>query len=154
MPSIHDPFAPSSLARVSHAVYSLLVAFPVACFTLALCTDIFYWQTSNLMWLEFSAWLLLAGMITGVAALPFGAIGFFSDDELRTQGSAWAHAIGRILVLILAFFNNLIHAADGWTAVMPWGLTLSALTVLVMLVTAALAATRVHALGSGGRYYV
>jgi uncharacterized membrane protein len=54
-------------------------------------------------------------------------------------------------VLILAFFNNLVHTADGWTAVMPWGLTLSALTVLVMLVTLWLSVSLVHAHGMGVR---
>lgn len=154
MSSIHAPFPRPTLARIGHTLYSLLVAFPIVCFTLTLGTDILYWQTSNLMWLEFSAWLLLAGIVTGVAALPFGAIEFFRDWELRTQGSAWAHAIGRIIVLILAFFNNLVHAADGWTAIMPWGLTLSALTVLVMLAVTWLGASRVHAPGLGGRYHV
>jgi uncharacterized membrane protein len=154
MPSNLYPASPSTLARVSRNIYVLLVAFPTAYFTLALGTDIIYWQTSYLMWLEFSAWLLLAGMVTGVAALPFGAIEFFRDRELRTKGSAWAHAIGRIVVLILAFFNNLVHSADGWTAIMPWGLTLSALTVLVMLVMAWLGAAWVHTPGFRGRYHV
>jgi uncharacterized membrane protein len=77
-----------------------------------------------------------------------------SDEERRTQGTAWAHAMGRIVVLILAFFNNLVHARDGWTAVVTWGLTLSALTVLLMLVMAGLGASRDHVRAFGGRYHV
>ena len=56
-----------------------------------------------------------------------------------------------LIVLVLAFFNNLVHAADGWTSVVPWGLTLSALTVLVMLVTGWLGASLVHVHGVGVR---
>jgi len=41
-------------------------------------------------------------------------------------------------VLVLAFFNNLVHSRDAWTSVVPTGLILSALTVAVMIVTAAL----------------
>ncbi len=140
MTPILAPYPPSTLARMTRAAYSLLVAFSVVCFTLTLGTDVLYWQTSDLMWLEFSAWLLLAGIVTGVAAVPFGAIGFFRNKEIHDQASAWVHAAGRIGVLILAFLNNLVHAADGWTAVVPYGLLLSALTGLLMVAIAWLGA--------------
>jgi uncharacterized membrane protein len=146
MLSMGDPHMPSVLTRIARAGYAVLASFAFVGFTLALGTDLLYWQTSNLMWLEFSAWLLLVGIVTGVAAVPFGAIEFFSRDwEARTETAAWLHVVGRIVVLILAFFNNLVHAADGWTAIMPWGLTLSALTVLVMLAVTCLDASPVHA---------
>jgi uncharacterized membrane protein len=129
----------------------MLVPFPIVCFTLALATDIAYWQTSNLMWLEFSAWLLLAGIAFGVLAAVFGAVDFFFRPEIRAVRPAWPHAIGNLIVLTLAFFNNLVHAADGWTAVVPWGLILSALTVLVMFVAGWLGASLVHIHGVGVR---
>ena len=154
MPSIHATFPPSAFARVSHAAHSLLVAFPAVCFTLTLGTDVLYWQTSNLMWLEFSAWLLLVGVATGVAALPFGAFQFFRNEEIHGQASAWMRAGAQIGVLILAFLNNLVHAADGWTAVVPYGLVLSALTVLLMLAAAWLRASRVYPHSMGERHYV
>ena len=47
-----------------NTIYIMLVQFPVVCFTLALLTDIVYWQTSHLMWTEFSAWLLFVGIVT------------------------------------------------------------------------------------------
>lgn len=129
----------------------MLVPFPIVCFTLALVTDIIYWRTSYLMWAEFSAWLLLAGMIFGVLAAVFGAIDLFSSREIRARGPAWPHAIGNAVALALAFFNNLVHAADGWTSVVPWGLTLSALTVLVLLVTGWLGGSLVYVHGVGVR---
>jgi uncharacterized membrane protein len=129
----------------------MLVPFPIVCFTLALATDIIYWRTSNLMWAEFSAWLLFAGIVFGVLAAFFGMIDFFARREVRAQRPAWPHAIGNVVVLVLAFFNNLVHAADGWTSVVPWGLTLSALTVLIMLVTGWLGASLVHVHGVGVR---
>lgn len=135
MPSSHVPYRPSTAAVAGHTIHRLLAAFPVACFTLALATDIAYWRTSNLMWLEFSAWLLLAGIAVGVAAALFGAVYFLVRFGTRAVRFGWPAALGTLIVLILAFFNNLAHAVDGWTAVMPWGLTLSALTVLAMLVT-------------------
>ena len=38
-------------------------------------------------------------------------------------------------MLLLALVNNLVHSRDGWTGVVPAGLTLSVVTVLVMIVT-------------------
>ena len=60
----------------------------------------------------------------------------------------------QIGVLILAFLNNLVHAADGWTAVVPYGLVLSGLTVLLMLAAAWLRASRGYPHGMGVRPYV
>jgi uncharacterized membrane protein len=48
----------------------------------------------------------------------------------------WPATIGGLVVLVLATLNSFIHTADGWTAVVPYGLTVSVLTVLAMLVTA------------------
>lgn len=144
----HNPRSTASIA--GHPIHAMLVPFPIVCFVLALITDIVYWQTSNLMWVEFSAWLLLAGIVTAVVAGLFGAIDF-ARREVRAQRPAWPHAIGNVIVLVLAFFNNLVHAADGWTAVVPTGLILSALTVLVLLVTGWLGASLVHVHGVGVR---
>ncbi|HUD93311.1 MAG TPA: hypothetical protein VMR39_17195, partial [Sphingobium sp.] len=36
-----------------------------------------------------------------------------------------------VCVLILAFVNSLVHAGDGWTAVVPMGLTISAATFVL-----------------------
>jgi uncharacterized membrane protein len=154
MPSPHVPYPPSTAAIAGHTIHRLLASFPIACFTLALGTDIAYWRTSNLMWLEFSAWLLLAGITVGVVAAVFGAISFLVRFGIRPVRFAWPSVLGTLIVLILAFFNNLVHAADGWTAIMPWGLTLSALTVLVMLVTLWLSTSLVLSHSVGVRPYV
>jgi uncharacterized membrane protein len=145
---------PQSTATIAgHPIHTMLVPFPIVCFVLALVTDIVYWQTSNLMWAEFSAWLLLAGIAFGVLAAVFGAVDFLASSEVRDQRPAWPHAIGNVIVLVLAFFNNLVHAHDGWTAVVPWGLILSATTVLLILVTGWLGASLVHIHGVGVRDY-
>jgi len=112
-------------------VYRVLTAFPIAAFSLTALTDIAYWQTSNLLWLHFSEWLLLAGLVFGVlAALFLAVMGLAGKARI-----SWPHALGGIAVLILAALNSFIHTADGWTAVMPYGLTISLVTVVVMLVT-------------------
>lgn len=126
---------PSTAAIAGHPIHATLVPFPIVCFTLTLLTDIAYWWTSNLMWQHFSEWLLLAGLVFGVLAALAGAVDFLFRRQVRAQGPSWLHAIGGDVVLCLAFVNSLVHAADGWTGVVPWGLVLSAATVVVMMAT-------------------
>jgi len=137
------------MAIAGHPIHPMLVPFPIACFTLALLTDIAYWRTSNLMWLHFSEWLLFAGLVVGVVAAVAGAVDLLASREIRAQWPAWPHAIGNVIVLILAFANNLVHTSDGWTAVVPYGLILSAATVLLLLFTGWLGGSMVyrHAVG-------
>ena len=117
---------PSAAAIVGHPVHAALVPFPIVCFTLALLTDVAYWQTANLMWQNFSSWLLFAGLVMGGLAAIAGAIDLLFRARVRRHGPAWVHGIGNLVALCLAFLNSLIHARDGWTGVVPWGLVLSA----------------------------
>lgn len=111
--------------------YRTLSAFPVAAFTLTIFTDIAYWRTANLLWLHFSEWLLLAGLVFGVFAAVFLLVAYL----VNRVRPVWSHALGGVIVLILAALNSFVHTADGWTAVMPYGLPLSIVTVLAMMVT-------------------
>jgi uncharacterized membrane protein len=88
-----------------------------------------------MMWADFSAWLLAAGLVMGVLAAIAGIIDFVGNREIRKLIPAWIHAGGSGLVLVLAFFNSLVHSRDAWTSVVPTGLILSALTVIVMVFT-------------------
>lgn len=132
----------------------MLVPFPVVCFILALITDILFWQTSFLMWKDFSSWLLLAGLLFGALAAIAGAIDFFARREIRALPPAWPHAIGNVVAMLLAIVNSFVHASDGWTGVVPWGLVLSALTVIIIVVTGWLGASLVHRYGVGVRDHV
>jgi uncharacterized membrane protein len=129
---------PSTAAITGQPIHAMLVPFPIVAFTLAFLTDIAFWQTSNLMWQNFSAWLLFAGMVD-----------LLFSPEVRAQRPAWPHAIGNLIVLGLAFLNSLVHAGDGWTAVVPYGLILSAVTVLLIFVTAWLGRSMVFRHGVG-----
>ncbi len=126
----------SSNAEASgHPIHATLAQFPIVCFTLTLFTDIAYWRTSYLMWQYFSEWLLLAGLVFGGLAVLAGIVDLLFRRGRRSRRRAWPHTVGSVLVLILALVNSLVHAGDGWTAVVPYGLILSAVTVAVMVVS-------------------
>jgi uncharacterized membrane protein len=46
---------------------------------------------------------------------------------------AWGVVGLYVLVMVAAFLNSLIHAGDGWKAIVPWGVGVSAVTCLLML---------------------
>ncbi len=127
---------PQSTLRIgAHPIHPMLVPFPIACFVGALVTDIAYWRTAQMMWADFSAWLLAAGVIMGLLAALAGLTDFIGGRLIRAQGIAWLHFLGNALVLALSIVNLLIHSRDAWTSVVPTGLILSAIVVLILLVT-------------------
>lgn len=126
---------PGGAALAGQPIHPMFAQFPVVCFTLTLLTDIAYWQTANLMWQNFSEWLLFAGLVLGGIAVVAGILELFLRSTVRSHRATWTYAIGGAVVLALAFLNSLVHAGDGWTAVVPWGLALSLVTVIVMIVT-------------------
>lgn len=144
---------PGSVARGSgYVILRILASFPVACFTCALLTDIAYVQTTNIMWTNFSAWLLAAGMAGGVVAAIAGLVSLATQRRDRTRQPVVLVVLGSFLVLVTALFNNLVHSRDAWTSVMPTGLALSVVTVLFMLATAWLASVARHRQGMTASY--
>jgi uncharacterized membrane protein len=139
-----------STARIAtHPIHPMLVGVPIVCFVGALLTDITYAVTAEMMWADFSAWLLVVGFIVGVLAGIAGLIDFLTNPLIRAQTPAWPHMLGNLTVLVLAFFNVLIHTRDAWTSVVPIGLILSIVTVLILPVTGWLGWSLVYRHGVG-----
>lgn len=140
-------YQPYSLERPTiarHGAYAALVPFPFVCFILALGTDLLYIRTSNLMWQNFSAWLLFVGLVMGVLAAIAGTAELVLRRDLRMRPIAWIQGGLGLLALVLALLNSLVHARDGWTAVAWQGLALSFATVLVVIVAAILGRVLMH----------
>jgi uncharacterized membrane protein len=131
--SVANP--PSTMRIFLQPIHPLLVPIPVVCFIGVLLTDLTYWWSADMMWADFSAWLVTVGVIFAYLAAIFGLIDFLTSRSIRAQSPAWPHAIGNVLVLILATLNMFVHSRDTWTSVVPWGLALSAVTVLILIFT-------------------
>ena len=114
----------------------MLVPIPIACFVGTLFADIIYAVSAEMMWADLSAWLLVVGLVGGVLAGIAGLTDFLSNRLIRAQPPAWPHAIGNIAVLVLSFFNLLVHTRDAWTSVVPTGLILSIIVVMILPFTA------------------
>jgi uncharacterized membrane protein len=115
------------------AIHPTLVAFPIAYFTAALATDLAYWRTADMLWETFSDWLITAGLVTAALAVIVFVIDLAFGKRSHTL--AWPHAVGYVLAILLSLLNALVHSRDGYTAVVPTGLTLSALVVAILLIS-------------------
>jgi uncharacterized membrane protein len=141
---------PKSTARIAgHPIHPMLVPFPIVCFIGTLLTDIVYWRSANVMWADFSAWLLAAGLVGGTLAALAGLADFLGNRTIRAQRPAWPHMIGNILAMGLAVANMFVHSRDAWTSVVPTGLILSAATVVILMITAWLGGSLVYRHGVG-----
>ncbi|EJT01719.1 DUF2231 domain-containing protein [Rhizobium sp. CCGE 510] len=125
----------------AYPIQSLFVPFPFVCFTLAFATDIAFWQSGNLMWQNFSAWLLFAGLVFGALAILAGLMDLMRPRTRPLRPPVLSFLL-YLIILALAFANSLVHAGDGWTAVVPFGLALSAATFLLCLMAATVSARR------------
>ena len=145
------PLRPTrSTARIgAHPIHPMLVPIPIACFVGVLMTDIVYWATAEMMWANFSAWLIAVGVVMAYLAAIAGLIDFVGSRAVRSLSPAWPHAIGNFAVLVLATLNLLVHTRDAWTSVVPWGLLLSSLVVLILLFTGWMGWSMVYKHGAG-----
>jgi uncharacterized membrane protein len=134
-PVMPSPNPRSTASLRGHPFHAMLVPIPIVCFVGTLITDIVYWQTAAMLWADMSAWLLVIGLLVSVFAAAAGLIDFFGERRIRELRPAWIHFLGNTTALILSTFNAFIHTRDAYTSVVPTGLILSALVVLILLVT-------------------
>lgn len=122
------------------SLHAFFGAFPLAYFVFAFITDYAYTQTYNLQWQYFSIWMIVAGLVTGGFAILFGGLDWLvRRRSTAVRGSAW-HMLPALVAWVLALINAFIHSRDGWTAVVPEGIILSAVVALLMLASAMLSA--------------
>ena len=146
------PSNPRSTANIAgHPLHAMLVPIPATCFVGALVTDIAYAETANMQWANFSVWLLAVGLIVALFAVIAGFIDFLGDRRIRNLNAVWVHAIGNAVALIVEIFNVFIHSRDAYTSVVPTGLILSAVAVVILLVTAWMGGELVYRHGVGVR---
>ena len=126
----------STASILGHPIHPMLVPFPIAFFIGAFVTDVIYSRTANLQWQYFSIWLIVAGLIMGGLAAMMGLIDYFGDRRVRAARPAGWHMVLNVVVMILELVNALVHSRDGWTAVVPDGIILSAVSVVLLMVSA------------------
>jgi uncharacterized membrane protein len=128
-------------------IHEMLTPFPVAYFTAALVTDFVYWRTPDFMWERFSVWLIAAGLVMAAVVATAAVI----DLIAGRHRPSWLRALGYALGVVLSLFNVFIHSHDGYAAVVPTGLTLSAIAVIILLISSSAGWSLMHRYRVGTR---
>lgn len=148
-PRLGDDRPRSTAAILGHPLRPMLAPFPTVCFSGALLTDLAYVRSANVMWTDFSVWLITAGLVMGGLAVLAGIIDYVGDRRVRAAPPATPYLIVCIVVLVLELFNAFVHSRDGWTSVWPTGLTLSIVSVVLLLIGGWLGGSLVYRYGVG-----
>jgi uncharacterized membrane protein len=130
--TVRSAVRPIAIAR--HPIYGMLLPVPIVCFIGVLLTDIAYLESGgNLVWLDFSSWLLLAGLAFGVVAAIVLLVDVIRSPGART-GVGWAHLLFFYAALVVELLSMFVHQRDGWTAVAGLGLILSIVGAVLVLI--------------------
>jgi len=113
-------------------LHATLLAGTVPLFLGALLSDIAYYQTYQIQWSNFAAWLIAGALLfCGLAGL-FSLVNLLRAD--RKAGRPTVYFLLLLVTWALGLVNAFEHAKDAW-AVMPSGLVLSAVVTLLACVT-------------------
>jgi uncharacterized membrane protein len=116
-----------------HPYSALFLPVPIVCFTGAFLTDVAYSNSGgNLLWVNFSSWLLAAGLVFGFIAGVLMLIDLARLPQLRSA-LGWSSLVLLIVALVVELINSFVHARDGWTAVVPLGMILSAIGAVIVM---------------------
>ncbi|RVB52515.1 hypothetical protein EN906_36590, partial [Mesorhizobium sp. M7A.F.Ca.CA.004.06.1.1] len=94
--------ARSVLVAARRPLHKTPMAVANACFVGTLLTDAAYWQSAEMMWADFSAWLLLAGLLVGVLAVLAALVDLFTDRLSGEAGRVWPYLLGSLIVLVMS----------------------------------------------------
>ena len=94
-------------------------------------SDVLYWRSLLFQWNNVSGWLIGGGLVLALLA----AIAFVIDLLLkRIERVSWWRFTGLTVAALLALVNVFVHSRDGYTAVVPQGIILSAVVTLILLI--------------------
>jgi len=114
-------------------LHAIFLAGTVPLFLGALLSDIAYYQSYQIQWSNFAAWLIAGGLLFCGLALVFALINLIRAEH--KGGRAVLYFLLLLVTWVLGLVNAFEHAKDAW-AVMPTGLVMSVVVTVLSLVAA------------------
>jgi uncharacterized membrane protein len=140
---------PATAAIAGHPLHPLLVTLPIGFLIAAFLSDIAFYYTGDGFWARASAWLIGAGLATGLLAAVAGLVDFLGSERIRSLTIVWYHFAGNAIAMVLTALNLYFRMQSDMTAVTGGQLLLSVLVVLIFAVTGWLGGELVFRHGAG-----
>ena len=95
-----------------HPIHQMLIVFPLGLLATSLIFDVMRLAANNLRWSEVAFYVMVAGVIGGVLAAPFGLVDWLAIPKgTRARKVGATHGLGNVLVLA-AFTVSLLLRKD------------------------------------------
>ena len=118
-----------------HPIHQQLIVFPLGLLVTSVVFDVIHLVTSNTLWAVIAFWMIVAGVVGGLAAAPFGLWDWIGiPNNTRAKRIGLLHGVGNVIVLLL-FAASLMIRKDNTAAPEAVALLLSAVGVVVGAVT-------------------
>jgi uncharacterized membrane protein len=124
----HDTSSMVSVA--GHPIHAMSVHFPIAFVIAALGCDVAYWWMADPFWSRAGLWACGLAFWLGVAASVAGTAELLLVAGIRERAASWNHAVAAVTLLSIMGMNWGLRVGDASAAVLPVGISLSALSAI------------------------
>lgn len=114
-------------------LHAIMMGGTVALFLGALLSDIAYYQTYQIQWSNFAAWLIAGALVFCGIALLFALANLIRTH--RKAGRPVVYVLLLVATWVLGLFSAFEHARDAWAS-MPGSLILSVIVTVLAIASA------------------
>ena len=87
---------------LGHPIHQMLIPFPFGLLATAVIFDIIYLVWGNPVMATVAYWMIIAGIVGGLVAAPFGLIDYLAIPQgTRARSVGLIHGLGNVVVLLL-----------------------------------------------------
>jgi uncharacterized membrane protein len=134
---------------MGHPIHQMLIVFPLGLLGMGAIFDLVYFATEEQVFEVVAYWMMVAGIVGGLVAAPFGLIDWMAiPSDTRAKRVGAMHGAGNVVVLLL-FLGSVLLRDDAMAVPPASAYVLSFAGVALSLVTAWLGGELVDRLGIG-----
>jgi uncharacterized membrane protein len=134
---------------LGHPIHQMLIVFPLGLLGMAVIFDVLALVFAQGYWSEVALWMIVAGILTGLLAAPFGLVDWLAiPSGTRAKRIGAFHGLGNVLVLLMFTASAVLRWPSPQTPVRV-ALILSFAALFLALVTGWLGGELVGRLGVG-----
>jgi uncharacterized membrane protein len=104
----------SRMKLFGHPLHPILIVFPLGLLATSVIFDIAYWATDNLRLSDVAYWMIVAGVLGGLVAAPFGMIDWLAIPAgTRAKSIGALHGVGNGVVVLLFVVSWYVRTRTG-----------------------------------------